>query len=95
MTYYELLKQLRRAYKGRSGAIAHYIVKDNSDIGYSMISDYIDFSNTSKSMLSLRMITARQDFVTFTRTEEGTKWVYENIITKMIQMRNEERLKNE
>jgi hypothetical protein len=91
LTYYELLKELRRAYKGRAGAVTNYIVRDNSEIGYSMVSEYIDFRDTDKTMLSLRMITARQDFITFTRTSSGITWMNENIIQKMADMRLAER----
>ena len=86
MTHYELLKALRRAYKGRRSDVVHYVVKDNSELGYSMITEYMDLGNTDTAILSLKMITNRQDFMTFTRTEDGVKWVYDNCITKMMKL---------
>ena len=40
-------------------------------------------------MLSIHIITHRPDFASFSGTESGVKWVYKNVIVKMMEMNSQ------
>ena len=87
----KILRSIKAVHKGQSSAMIRYVVRNDSELGYKLQTEFFDFHNTDKCLLSIHIITHRPDFASFSGTEDGVKWMHENVITKMIEMRKRER----
>jgi len=89
MLHNKIFAEIKVAHKGQSSAMVRYVIRDDSELGFSLQSEFFEFRNVDKCMLSIHIITHRPDFASFSGTESGVKWVYKNVIVKMMEMNSQ------
>ena len=91
MNYNKIFKELRTAHKGQSSAMIRYVVYDNSELGYALQTEFLDFRDVDRCMLNIHIVVHRPDFAHFTGTEDGVKWMFENVMKKIMKLNKKAR----